>query len=76
MAERDTPTGEAELRRALREKDEEVRRLRDLLVAKDLEMGVVEGRLAELEDRAERLAAIPVAGRLVRPAMKLLRGRS
>lgn len=84
MAERDTsPPEDDQLRTSLREKDEEILRLRDLLVGKDVELGVAKGRLAELEDRSERLAnakkrvetKIPVFGRLVGPILKLLRGR-
>jgi len=84
MAERETSPPEADqLRDSLREKDEEILRLRDLLVGKDVELGVAKGRLAELEDRSERLAnakkrvetKVPVFGRLVGPILKLLRGR-
>jgi hypothetical protein len=84
MAEPETSPPEADqLRDSLREKDEEILRLRDLLVGKDVELGVAKGRLAELEDRSERLAnakkrvetKVPVFGRLVGPILKLLRGR-
>jgi hypothetical protein len=34
---------------------EEVLRLRDLLIAKDAELGAARGRLSELEDRSKRL---------------------
>ena len=84
MSERETSTSEADqLRSALREKDEEILRLRDLLVGKDVELGVAKGKLAEHEDRSKRLAnaklrvetKVPVFGRLVGPILKLLRGR-
>lgn len=84
MSERETVANEADqLRNSVREKDEEILRLRDLLVGKDVELGVAKGRLAELEDRSERLAnakkrvetKVPVFGRLVGPILKLLRGR-
>jgi hypothetical protein len=84
MSERETVASEADqLRNSMREKDEEILRLRDLLVGKDVELGVAKGRLAELEDRSKRLAnaklrvetKIPVFGRLVGPVLRLLRGR-
>jgi hypothetical protein len=84
MPEQETSVSEAEqLRGSLREKDEEILRLRDLLVGKDVELGVAKGRLAELEDRSTRLAnakkraedKIPVFGRLIGPILRLLRGR-
>ncbi|HEX5982677.1 MAG TPA: hypothetical protein VFY69_00575 [Solirubrobacterales bacterium] len=84
MSERETSTSEVDqLRNSLREKDEEILRLRDLLVGKDVELGVAKGRLAEHEDRAKRLAnakkrvetKVPVLGRLIGPILKLLRGR-
>jgi hypothetical protein len=84
MAERETPTSEADqLRSALREKNEEILRLRDLLVGKDVELGVAKGKVAEYEDRAKRLANakkrvednLPVLGRLLGPVLRLLRGR-
>ena len=84
MSERETSTPEADqLRNSLREKDEEILRLRDLLVGKDVELGVAKGRVAEIEDRAKRLEnakkrieeQIPVFGRLVGPILKLLRRR-
>jgi hypothetical protein len=85
MSERETSASEGDqLRSSLREKDEEILRLRDLLVGKDVELGVAKGRLAEFEDRAKRLAnakkrvetKVPVFGRLVGPVLRLLRGRS
>jgi hypothetical protein len=85
MSEPETATSEADqLRASLREKDEEILRLRDLLVGKDVELGVAKGRLAELEDRSERLAnakkrvetKVPVFGRLVGPILRVLRGRA
>lgn len=84
MPEQETSTGEVELLRGeLREKDEEILRLRDLLVGKDRELGVAKGKLAVLEDRSKRLAGakmrvetkVPLLGRLIGPVLKLLRGR-
>lgn len=62
--------------------EEEVLRLRDLLVGKDLELGVVRGRLAAHEARAERIAGaaatiqtrIPMVGRFLGPFLRRLRG--
>lgn len=64
-------------------REEEILRLRDLLVGKDVELGVARGRLAAHEARAERLAGaaariqsrIPMLGRLSAPLLRRLRGR-
>jgi 2-polyprenyl-3-methyl-5-hydroxy-6-metoxy-1,4-benzoquinol methylase len=61
---------------------QEIFRLRDLLVGKDVELGVARGRLAAHEERAERLASaaaqvqarIPMLGRLSGPLLRRLRG--
>lgn len=63
-------------------REEEILRLRDLLVGMDVELGVARGRLAAYEDRAERLAGaaariqsrIPMLGRLSGPLLRRLRG--
>jgi SAM-dependent methyltransferase len=63
-------------------REQEILRLRDLLVGKDLELGVARGRLAAHEARAERLAGaattiqarIPMVGRLLGPFLRRLRG--
>lgn len=46
----------AELRAELRRRDGEILRLRDLLIARDAELGAVRGRLRELEVRHGRFA--------------------
>jgi 2-polyprenyl-3-methyl-5-hydroxy-6-metoxy-1,4-benzoquinol methylase len=64
-------------------REEEILKLRDLLVGKDVELGVARGRLAAHEARAERLAGaaariqgrIPMLGRLSAPLLRRLRGR-
>ncbi len=64
--------------------NEEILRLRDLLIGKDAELGAAKGRVAEMEDRAERMAGaklriesqIPVFGKLAGAVLRLLRGRS
>ena len=52
----------AELRTELARSQEEVLRLRDLLVAKEAELGALRGRVAEMEGGAEPL--VMVAARL------------
>lgn len=85
MAEHQTTASETDaLRRTVQEQQEEILRLRDLLVGKDVELGVAKGRVAEMEDRAKRLAGakkrienqVPIFGRLADPLLRLLRGRS
>jgi hypothetical protein len=53
---------EAEIAR----RDEEILRLRDLLIARDAELGAVKGRLQIIEDHSERMsrlvAKIPIPG--------------
>jgi hypothetical protein len=53
---------EAEIAR----RDEEILRLRDLLITRDAELGAVKGRLQIIEDHAERMsrlvARIPIPG--------------
>jgi hypothetical protein len=47
-------------------RDEEILRLRDLLIARDAELGAVKGRLQIIEDHSERMsrlvARIPIPG--------------
>jgi len=52
MSEQATPTssGQRELREELDRRQEEILRLRDLLIGKESELGAAKGRLAELED--------------------------
>ena len=56
----------AELEAEIAERDEEILRLRDLLIARDAELGAVKGRLRIIEDHSERMsrlvARIPVPG--------------
>ncbi len=53
---------EAEIAR----RDEEILRLRDLLIARDAELGAVKGRLQIIEDHSERMsrlaARLPIPG--------------
>jgi SAM-dependent methyltransferase len=72
-----------ELLAKLDERDEEILRLRDLLIGMDAELGTARGRLTELEDRSQRLAnaklrveeQIPVFGKLAGRLWTLIRGR-
>lgn len=83
MPEQEAPVNEVDqLRSRLREQEEEILRLRDLLVGKDVELGVAKGRVTEFEEREKRLgnakrrieAKVPFFGRLVEPVLRLLRG--
>ncbi len=73
------PELEAELERS----NEEVLRLRDLLIGIESELGSAKGRLAEVEDRAKRIAGaktrlesqVPVFGKLLGKILGLLAGR-
>lgn len=63
----DTPTrSQAELEAEIAERDEEILRLRDLLIARDAELGAAKGRLQIIEDHSERMARlvarIPIPG--------------
>ncbi len=80
------PEPQAELRAELENSNEEVLRLRDLLIAKEIELGAARGKVAELEDRWERIVGVksnfeskvPLLGtmlRLLRWPLRLLRGR-
>lgn len=63
--------------------EKEILRLRDLLIGKDAELGVVKGKLAIAEDRMERLiiarerltTRVPGLGSVMRLFSRLLRGR-
>ncbi|HEX6781956.1 MAG TPA: hypothetical protein VF125_07990 [Solirubrobacterales bacterium] len=54
----------SDLRRELDERDAEIKRLRALLVAKDVEIGEERGRRLELESYALRLIAFARLGKL------------
>ncbi|HVT00568.1 MAG TPA: hypothetical protein VHE08_08640 [Solirubrobacterales bacterium] len=57
---------QVELEAEIAERDEEILRLRDLLIARDAELGAVKGRLQIIEDHSERMsrlvAKIPIPG--------------
>jgi hypothetical protein len=91
MSEQATSTGprpaagesESELRAKLVSQEEEILRLRDLLVSKDVELGTAKGRLAELDERSQRLSnlavrvetRLPGVGKLFGIVVRLLRGQ-
>jgi hypothetical protein len=91
MSEQATSTGspapeemsESELRTELMRERQEVLRLRDILVRKDAELGAAKGRLAELDDRSERLAnaaarveaRVPGLGRLIGTALRMVQSQ-
>lgn len=64
-------------------RNEEILRLRDLLIGMEAELGVAKGKVVEMEDRAKRLenvkvrieTQIPVFGKLFVSLWRLLRGR-
>lgn len=70
-------------REELAEAREELLRLRDLLIAKDTELGSAKGRVAELEDHRMRIAgvkhrvaaSVPGLRRLISAALRLLRNQ-
>jgi SAM-dependent methyltransferase len=65
-------------------RNEEILRLRDLLIGMEAEMGTVRGRVAELEDRTKPLASakhrlesqVPLVGKVIRGLRRLFRGQS
>jgi hypothetical protein len=73
--------GGSELREELARSQEEVLRLRDLLIGKDAEIGTLRGRLAELEEGSMRLvsaatrlrARLPGSARAVAARLQKLR---
>jgi SAM-dependent methyltransferase len=75
-------TNRPELLKELDERNQEILKLRDLLIGIDAELGTARGRAAELEARTLRLASakqkldarVPLFGKLVRGLMGLLRG--
>jgi SAM-dependent methyltransferase len=78
----DRPEGtRPELLAELDRRQEEILRLRDLLIGKDAELGATKGRLALFEDRTQRIAGakqqiasrFPFLRRLVGPILRLIR---
>lgn len=73
----------SDLRAELTRQQQEILRLRDLLISKDAELGAAKGRLAEIDERSQRLAHVatriesrlPGVGRLVGTALRLMRGQ-
>jgi SAM-dependent methyltransferase len=73
-----------ELLKQLNRHEEEILRLRDLLIGKEAELGTAKGRVTELEDRTKPLASakqkleaqVPLFGKLARGLLRLFRGQS
>jgi chromosome segregation ATPase len=65
-------TGQQELQEELDRHQEEILRLRDLLIGKDAELGAAKGRLAELED--PRMQLVAAKRQIVARAMARLGG--
>ena len=68
----------ADLEAELARRDEEILRLRDLLIARDAELGAARGRLAMIEQGSKRIAdaaariPIPGATRVLQGMIRLL----
>jgi hypothetical protein len=65
-------TGQQQLQDELDRRQEEILRLRDLLIGKDAELGAAKGRLAELED--PRMQLVAAKRQIVARAMARLGG--
>lgn len=73
-----------ELLEELDARNQEILRLRDLLIGMEAEMGAVRGRVMELEDRTKPLASakqkleanVPLLGKVFRGLLRLFRGQS
>jgi hypothetical protein len=69
-----------ELERQLQSRDEEILRLRDLLIRRDGELGAVRGRLKMMEQGSQRIsnaaARIPIPGatRLIHGLIRFIQG--
>jgi hypothetical protein len=74
MAELTTPEAAA-LREELARSREEVLRLRELLIARDAELGRARGRLEQLEERTNRMLGAAVFLRRLGPPFARLRAQ-
>jgi len=69
-----------ELERKIHSRDEEILRLRDLLIRRDNELGAVKGRLRMMEQGSQRIsnaaARIPIPGatRLIHGLIRFIQG--
>lgn len=86
MADQITPLETAaddrsELLRELDRREEEILRLRDLLIGRDAELGAARGRLKMMEQNSQRLShlatriPIPGATRLLQGLIRFVQGR-
>lgn len=84
MAEQTSPvsspstSNENDLRAELAQREEEILRLRDLLIVRDSELGAAKGRLAMIEQGSQRIAEaatripIPGATRLIHTLIRFV----
>jgi hypothetical protein len=80
----EAPESRPELLAELDRRDEEILRLRDLLIGMEHELGIAKGRVLELEARTKPLASakqrlesqVPIFGKLARGLLRLFRGQS
>jgi hypothetical protein len=72
---------QVDLEAEIAQRDEEILRLRDLLIARDAELGQVRGRLKVIEDHSERMARLahkiplPGAAWIIDALLKLMSSR-
>lgn len=79
----DQPDDRSAMQAELDRRQEEILRLRDLLIAKDAELGAAKGRAAELEQYSRHLTSlaarvqsrVPGAMRLLGAGLRRLQGR-
>jgi SAM-dependent methyltransferase len=80
----DQPGGtRPELIEEINRNNEEILRLRDLLIGMESELGAARGNIAEMEDRGKRIenakkrieGPVPIFGKLIGNVLRLLRGR-
>jgi sugar/nucleoside kinase (ribokinase family) len=80
----EAPESRPELLAELDRRNEEILRLRDLLIGMEHELGIAKGRVLELEARTKPLASakqrletqVPILGKLARGLLRLFRGQS
>jgi hypothetical protein len=84
LGRQEAPESRPELLAELDRRDEEILRLRDLLIGMEHELGAAKGRVLELEARTKPLASakqrlesqVPIFGKLARGLLRLFRGQS
>ena len=77
----ETVRPQAELDAEIAQRDEEILRLRDLLITRDAELGQARGQLKIIEDHSERMARLaariplPGVGWVIDALLRLLQAR-